>query len=488
MKLLSDILYKVNLLELSGGTDMGIEHICFDSRKVKPGSLFIAVRGTKTDGHEFINQAIEQGASAIICESLSELKKNDITYIRVGDSSLALAIIAENFYDNPSEKLKVISVTGTNGKTTVTTLLYNLFTGLGYKCGLLSTIENRIAGEVLPATHTTPDALQVSELLQKMWKSGCTHCFMEASSHAIHQHRVAGIRFSGAVFTNISHDHLDYHRTFRNYIKAKKQLFDQLPADAFALVNTDDKRGMVMLQNSKAAKKTYAIKGMADFHARIVEISLYGMLLMIDGEEIYTMLVGNFNAYNLLAVYATAMLLGEEKIAVLTTLSKLKPAEGRFDYLRSTKEKVLGIIDYAHTPDALEKVLRTIRKIRTGLEQVITVVGCGGDRDMAKRPVMARVASDMSDRVIFTSDNPRSEDPNFIIEQMKIGVLPTKAGNVLAIPDRKEAIRTAVSLAKSGDIILLAGKGHEKYQEVKGIKHPFDDKEVLAESFAQMNK
>ncbi|MBK9732359.1 MAG: UDP-N-acetylmuramoyl-L-alanyl-D-glutamate--2,6-diaminopimelate ligase [Chitinophagaceae bacterium] len=488
MKKLSDILYKVNLLELSGTTDMEITGVCFDSRKVKAGSLFIATKGTVVDGHEFINTAIEKGAVAVVFENLTELKKNNISYIRVGDSALALAIIAENFYDNPSEKIKVVSVTGTNGKTTVATLLYNLFTGLNYKCGLLSTIENRIAGEVIPSSHTTPDAVQISALLHQMWKSGCTHCFMEASSHAIHQQRIAGIKFTGVVFTNLSHDHLDYHKTFKNYINAKKQLFDQLPSDAFALVNADDKRGPVMLQNTKAKKQTYAITGMGDFRARIVETSFQGMQLMIDGQELYTLLVGNFNAYNLLAIYATSVLLGEDKLAVLTQLSKLKPAEGRFDYVISDQQKIMGIVDYAHTPDALEKVLLTIKKIRTGNEQLITVVGCGGDRDTAKRPIMAKVATEFSDRVIFTSDNPRSEDPQHILDQMKEGIIPLKIGKVLTIPDRKEAIRTAVSLCGKGDIILLAGKGHEKYQEIKGVKYPFDDKKVLGESFAQMEK
>lgn len=488
MRTLSDILYRVNLLELSGKTDVAITGVCFDSRKVKAGNLFVATRGTNTDGHAFINTAIANGAVAVVFEQLAELKKNGVTYIQVGDSALALGIIAENFYDNPSEKLKLVAVTGTNGKTTVATLLYHLFTGLHYKCGLLSTIENKIAGEVIPASHTTPDAVQISELLQRMHQQGCSHCFMEASSHAIHQQRIAGLKFTGAVFTNISHDHLDYHKTIKNYINAKKLLFDHLPSSAFALVNADDKRGPVMLQNTRAKKQTYSISGMGDFRARIVETSFQGMQLLIDGQEVYTPLVGNFNAYNLLAIYATAVLLGEEKLAVLTQLSRLMPAEGRFDYVISSQQKIMGIVDYAHTPDALEKVLITIKKIRTGNEQLITVVGCGGDRDSAKRPVMAKVASELSDRVIFTSDNPRSEDPQAILEQMKKGIVPLKIGKALTIPDRKEAIRTAVSLSSKGDIILLAGKGHEKFQEIKGVKYPFDDKQVLKESFAQMEK
>lgn len=488
MKKLSDILYRVSLLEVSGTTDLTITSVCFDSRKVTAGSLFVATKGTAVDGHGFIQTAIANGAVAIVFEQLTEQKNNKVSYIQVRDSALALGIIAENYYDNPSEKLKLVAVTGTNGKTTVATLLYNLFSGLNYKCGLLSTIENRIAGEVVPASHTTPDAVQISALLHRMQEQGCTHCFMEASSHAIHQQRIAGLKFAGAIFTNISHDHLDYHKTLKNYINAKKMLFDHLPSSAFALVNADDKRGMVMLQNTKAKKQTYSISGMGDFRARIVETSFQGMQLLMDGQEFHTLLVGNFNAYNLLAIYATAILLGEEKLAVLTQLSQLKPAEGRFDYVISARHKIMGIVDYAHTPDALEKVLLTIKKIRTGNEQLITVVGCGGDRDSAKRPVMAKVASELSDRVIFTSDNPRSEDPQDILDQMKEGIMPLKIGKALTIPDRKEAIRTAVSLCSKGDIILLAGKGHEKFQEIKGVKYPFDDKLVLGESFQQMEK
>ncbi len=488
MKKLSDILYRVSLLEVSGTTDLTITSVCFDSRKVTAGSLFVATKGTAVDGHGFIQTAIANGAVAIVFEQLTEQKNNKVSYIQVRDSALALGIIAENYYDNPSEKLKLVAVTGTNGKTTVATLLYNLFSGLNYKCGLLSTIENRIAGEVVPASHTTPDAVQISALLHRMQEQGCTHCFMEASSHAIHQQRIAGLKFAGAIFTNISHDHLDYHKTLKNYINAKKMLFDHLPSSAFALVNADDKRGMVMLQNTKAKKQTYSISGMGDFRARIVETSFQGMQLLMDGQEFHTLLVGNFNAYNLLAIYATAILLGEEKLAVLTQLSQLRPAEGRFDYVISARHKIMGIVDYAHTPDALEKVLLTIKKIRTGNEQLITVVGCGGDRDSAKRPVMAKVASELSDRVIFTSDNPRSEDPQDILDQMKEGIMPLKIGKALTIPDRKEAIRTAVSLCSKGDIILLAGKGHEKFQEIKGVKYPFDDKLVLGESFQQMEK
>ncbi len=488
MKKLSDILYKVNLVEVSGHTDVEVKSICFDSRKAEKGSLFIAASGTAVDGHDFIAAAIDKGASAIICENIPEIKNDQITYVRVGDSSLALATIAENFFDNPSDRLKVIAITGTNGKTTVATLLYHLFTGLNYKCGLLSTIENRIVEQVIPASHTTPDALQIASLMSNMIQQGCTYCFMEASSHAIHQNRMAGLRLSGTVFTNLSHEHLDYHKTFHEYIEAKKKLFDQLPADAFALVNTDDKRGKVMLQNTRAKKYTYSINGMADYRARIIESSFHGMVMQMDGEEVYTPLVGDFNAYNLLAIYASAVLLGEQKIPVLTVLSKLRPAEGRFDYVLSGENKIMGIVDYAHTPDALEKVLLTIKDIRSGNEQVITLVGCGGDRDAAKRPVMAKVASELSDRVILTSDNPRTESPDAIIDQMMKGIVPLKMGKVLSIVNRREAIRTAVSISKKGDIILIAGKGHEKYQEIKGVKYPFDDKQVLTESFKQMEK
>ena len=458
MKTLSDILYKVSLIEVHGSMEVEVSAVAFDSRSVTKGTLFVAVKGTGADGHQFIGNAEEKGAVAIVCE---------------------------NF---PSEKLKVVAVTGTNGKTTVATLLCNLFAGLNYKCGLISTVENRINGKVIPATHTTPDAVQISSLMNDMVKAGCTHCFMEASSHALDQNRMAGLKLTGAVFTNLSHDHLDYHKTFQDYIAAKKKLFDFLPADAFALVNVDDKRGAVMLQNTRANKFTYSLQGLADFRARIRETSFNGMILQIEGEEVYTPLVGAFNAYNLLAIYATSKLLGEEKIPVLTVLSKLKPAEGRFDYVVSEKNRIMGIVDYAHTPDALEKVLTAIKEIRTGNEKLITVVGCGGDRDTTKRPLMAKVASELSDQVILTSDNPRSEDPNVILDQMKQGIVPVKLNRMLTIPDRKEAIKTAVSMSGKGDIILLAGKGHEKYQEIKGVKYPFDDKQVLSESFNLMEK
>lgn len=488
MKTLSDILYKVNLLEVHGAMDVAVSHVCFDSRKATRGSLFVATRGTVADGHRFIGEVEEKEVAAVVAESIPVQKKPGITYVRVPDSSVALGIIAENFFGNPSDKLNVVAVTGTNGKTTVATLLCNLYVGLNYRCGLISTVENRINGKVIPASHTTPDAIQLSSMMSEMVKAGCTHCFMEASSHAIHQNRIAGLRFRGAIFTNISHDHLDYHKTLQEYIAAKKKLFDALLPDAFALVNKDDRHAPVMIQNTRARTYGYALQSPADFRARILETSFSGMVLQIDGEEVYTHLVGAFNASNLLAVYATAKLLGEEKIPALTVLSKLRPAEGRFDYVLSEQEKIMGIVDYAHTPDALEKVLTTIRQIRTGNEKVVTVVGCGGNRDAAKRPVMAKVASELSDQLILTSDNPRGEDPLEILNQMKKGVVPAKAARVLSIPDRSEAIRAAVTMCHKGDIILLAGKGHEKYQEIKGVKYPFDDKQVLKEAFAEMKK
>lgn len=488
MKTLSEILYKVTLLEVHGAMDVEVNGVCMDSRRADKGSLFVAVRGSAVDGHQFITDVGKQGVAAVICETIPQEKQVGVTYVRVSDSSIALGIIAENFYGNPSEKLKVVAITGTNGKTTVATLLFNLFTGLNYKCGLLSTVENRINGKVLASTHTTPDAIQISSLMHDMVKAGCTHCFMEASSHAIHQNRISGLKFRGAVFTNITHDHLDYHKTLPEYIAAKKKLFDGLTADAFALVNVDDRRGMVMIQNTKARSSTYSMQAAADFRARILETSFNGMVLQVDGEEVYTQLVGAFNAYNLLAVYATARLLGEERISVLTVLSKLRPAEGRFDYVVSDQQRIMGIVDYAHTPDALEKVLSAIREIRTGNEKLVTVVGCGGNRDATKRPVMAKVASELSDQVILTSDNPRHENPLDILDEMKKGIVSTKISRVLSIPDRREAIRTAVTMCSKGDIILLAGKGHEKYQEINGVKHPFDDKQVLHEAFEQMGK
>jgi UDP-N-acetylmuramoyl-L-alanyl-D-glutamate--2,6-diaminopimelate ligase len=481
LKLLSDILYKVKLEEISGSTHVAVSSVAFDSRKVKKDTLFVATRGVSTDGHGFIQTAIDNGAIAIVCEEFPENRKENITYIKVKDSSEALGFIACNYFDNPSEKLKLVGVTGTNGKTTTVTLLFNLYRSFGNSVGLLSTVQNKINNTVIPATHTTPDALSLNELLHTMVEQGCEYAFMEVSSHAVVQNRIAGIQFAGAVFTNITHDHLDYHKTFEEYIKAKKRFFDQLPNTAFALVNKDDRNGMVMMQNTRAAKHTYALKNVADFKCRILENHLNGLELQIDGKDVWVKLIGTFNAYNVLAVYATAVLLKQDKTNVLTTLSNLNAVEGRFQYVKSPNG-VIGIVDYAHTPDALKNVLETIKDIRSGNEQVITLVGCGGDRDSAKRPVMAAIACEYSDKVILTSDNPRSEDPEEILNQMQKGINPVDAKKTLRITDRKEAIRTACNLSKKGDIILVAGKGHEKYQEIKGVKHPFDDFEILKET------
>lgn len=478
MQLLKDILYKVHITSTSGSTDVEVSSICFDSRKVQPGSLFIAVVGLQSDGHDFIETAISAGATSILCVKLPETISDKVTFVTVKDSSTALGVIASNFYGNPSSKLKLVGVTGTNGKTTVATLLYKLFSALGYKCGMLSTVVNRIVDKDIPATHTTPDPIQINELLIKMIEANCTHCFMEVSSHAVAQGRIEGLNFVGALFTNITHDHLDYHRTFESYIRAKKGFFDGLSSNAFALVNADDKRGMVMLQNTKAHKKTLALKKMADFKAKIITNSIEGLELEIGERNVWFKLIGDFNAYNLLTVYGTACLLGEDPEMVLMKLSALTSAPGRFELILPGS-KFTAIVDYAHTPDALKNVLETIEHFRTGSEQVIAVVGCGGDRDKTKRPLMAAVACKYSTKIIFTSDNPRSEDPLEIIKEMQTGVGPTDAKKTLVIVDREEAIKTACMLAKEKDIIIVAGKGHENYQEIKGIKYPFDDKEVL---------
>jgi UDP-N-acetylmuramoyl-L-alanyl-D-glutamate--2,6-diaminopimelate ligase len=482
MKQLQDILYQSGVTETKGLLNRTIKAVTSDSRKVAAGSLFVAVKGTQVDGHQFIPKAIELGAVAIVCETFPEVISNDITYIRVKDAAYALGFIAANFYDNPSEKLKLVGVTGTNGKTTTVTLLYNLMESLGFKTGLLSTILNKVHQTIIPSTHTTPDAVSLNRLLAEMAEAGCDYAFMEVSSHAIHQHRIAGLHFAGAAFTNLTHDHLDYHKTFKEYLNAKKMFFDNLRSDAFALVNVDDKNGRVMLQNCKAKKYTYGLKNMADFKANVLENQFDSMLLSIDGSQLYSMLVGDFNAYNLLAVYSTAVLLGQNKDEVLTQLSTLKGADGRFELIRS-KNNITAIVDYAHTPDALKNVLKTIQNIRTGNEQLITVVGAGGNRDKDKRPKMAKIASLLSNKVILTSDNPRDEEPESIIEDMKQGIDIAKKMMMLAIVNREEAIRTAVMLAQPGDIILIAGKGHETYQEIKGVKHPFDDKKVITELF-----
>jgi UDP-N-acetylmuramoyl-L-alanyl-D-glutamate--2,6-diaminopimelate ligase len=482
MKNLTDILYKAEILEVEGSLDLSIPAVAFDSRKVTKGCLFIAIPGTQVDGHQFITKAIEKGAKAIVYSVKPGKLDSAVSYIKVKDSSIALAQIASNFYDNPSEKLKLVGITGTNGKTTTATLLYNLFTKLGYKAGLLSTIQSKIHTLTIEATHTTPDALTLNELLNQMVLEGCDYAFMEVSSHAVAQNRIAGLRFAGGVFTNITHDHLDYHLTFKNYLNTKKKFFDELPSSAFALSNADDKNGMVMLQNTKAVKKTYGLKKMTDFKGKVIENHFDGLQMTMNGYEVHALLSGDFNAYNLMAVYGSAILLGMKSEEVLTAISTLHGAEGRFDLVRS-KNGITGIIDYAHTPDALENVLKTINALRTQNEQLITVVGAGGDRDKTKRPKMARIASLLSNKVILTSDNPRTEDPEQILADMKAGIDPAKTNKTLVISNRSEAIKTAVILANKGDLILVAGKGHEKYQEIKGVKYPFDDKQLLTELF-----
>lgn len=488
MKLLKDILYGVSLTQVVGSTDVEVNALQLDSRRVTQGDCFIAVRGTHTDGHNYVSQCIQQGATVIVCQVIPATLAEGVTYVQVADSSKATGIMASNFYNNPSENMQVVGVTGTNGKTSVVTLLFRLYRKLGYNVGLLSTVQNQINDTVIASTHTTPDAINLNALMAQMVDAGCEYCFMEVSSHAIDQNRIAGLQFTGAVFTNITHDHLDYHKTFDNYLRAKKRFFDELPATAFALVNTDDRNGNVMLQNTKAKKYSYALKTPADFKTKIVDNSVTGLELDIDKQELHTRLIGEFNAYNLTAVYAVSVLIGAERLESLTVLSSLTPPDGRFDQIVSEKGKVVGIVDYAHTPDALKNVLQTIHAIRTGNENVLTIVGCGGDRDAAKRPVMAEIACRYSNQVVLTSDNPRSEDPNVILSEMYAGVPVTDKKKVLTITDRREAIKTACMLAQSGDIILLAGKGHEKYQEIKGVKTPFDDKAVLHEMFNQLEK
>lgn len=483
MKNLQDLLTKVSVLEIKGNQNRAVNKLTLDSRQAEQGSLFAALRGYKTDGHQFIEKAISNGATVVLLEELPTDLHPDVTYVKVTDSAASLGWMASNFYNRPSEKLKLVGVTGTNGKTTTVTLLYNLFQALGYKTGLLSTVENRIGEVVVSATHTTPNSIAVNHLLADMVEAGCDYAFMEVSSHAAHQRRIVGLEFAGAIFTNISHDHLDYHKTFDEYIKAKKSFFDILTKNAFALVNVDDKRGDVMVQNTQASVYRYSLQKLTDFKAKILENSLLGLHLEINGQEFYGRLIGEFNAYNLLAVYATGILLGQDKAEVLTALSQLKAAEGRFDYIFDQKRQVLGIVDYAHTPDALEKVLDTIRQLRQVDARVITVVGCGGDRDKTKRPEMAKIACNLSEQVILTSDNPRTEQPEAILADMEAGVPKDAAGRVLTITDRKQAIKTACRIAQSGDIILVAGKGHEKYQEINGVKYPFDDKEILNSEF-----
>ena len=481
---LKDIIVNCNLLELIGNKDLDIDKVSFDSREATPGTIFFAVRGTQTDGHDYIESALDKGASAVVCEKMPKELREGVTYIRVDDSSYVLGVSAANFYGNPSKSLKLTGVTGTNGKTTIATLLYRLFSDAGYSCGLLSTIENIVDHEVVPSTHTTPDPVELNALLRRMVDHGCEYAFMEVSSHAVDQHRIAGLHFAGGIFTNLTHDHLDYHKTMANYRNAKKKFFDDLPNSAFALTNLDDKNGAVMLQNTKAHKLSYALKHDADYKGIVLESHFDGMLMKVNGTELYTRLVGGFNASNILAIYGAALALGFDKDELLVEISKLHGANGRFDMVHS-ESGIVGIVDYAHTPDALENVLKTINEVRKPGQTLITVAGCGGNRDATKRPEMAAVAVKLSDRVILTSDNPRNEDPEEIIRQMKAGIEPGEMPRVLSITDRREAIRTAVALAKKGDIILLAGKGHEDYQIIKGEKRHFDDKEELVKALKE---
>lgn len=487
MAKLQDILYKVHLTQVHGSTAVEVKDIQIDSRHVSAGSVFVAIRGAASDGHRFIYNAVEAGAVAIVCEEMPEVMSDGVTYLQTSNTHESVAYMAHQFYGEPSLKMKLVGVTGTNGKTTIATLLFKLFTQLGYTCGLVSTVQNQIGDKIIPATHTTPDAVSLNALLKQMHDEGCTHVFMECSSHAIHQHRITGLQFTGALFSNITHDHLDYHKTFDEYIRVKKSFFDHLPATAFAVSNADDKRGEVMLQNTHAKKYFYSLKTLSAFKGKILENALTGLVMLVNDQEVHFRLIGEFNAYNLLAVYGAAMCLGEDKEKVLVKLSMLTGAEGRFDYIISSG-LIIGIVDYAHTPDALENVLTTIRKLRKGHEQIITVVGCGGDRDKTKRPVMAQSACDLSDKVIFTSDNPRTEDPTQILRDMEEGLSSAAKRKYISIVDRREAIKTAVSFANEDDIVLVAGKGHEKYQDIGGVKHPFDDKQVLQEMFELLNK
>ena len=480
MTTLKDILFKVAIEAVHGSTEQQISSVKFDSRAVESGSLFVAQKGLVVDGHKFIPKAIELGASAIICEDFPAEFAEGVTYVKVENSDVALAVVSSNFYDNPSKKLKLIGVTGTNGKTTIATLLYELFKKAGYKTGLLSTVKIMVDTTEHPATHTTPNSMFINKYMNEMVESGVDYCFMEVSSHGIHQKRIEGLHFQGGIFTNLSHDHLDYHNTFKEYRDVKKRFFDILPKSAFALVNLDDKNGAVMLQNTKARKRTYALKTMADYRLKILENQFSGMLLKVNSSELWTKLIGKFNAYNICAVYGVAMELGLENTEALTYISELESVSGRFQHFTS-KENITAVVDYAHTPDALKNVLETINSIRTGNEDVITVVGCGGDRDAEKRPIMGNIASEMSSQAIFTSDNPRTEDPQSIIDQIEAGVAPQNYRKTLSVLDRKQAIKTAVKLAKSGDIILVAGKGHETYQEINGERFHFDDYETITE-------
>jgi UDP-N-acetylmuramoyl-L-alanyl-D-glutamate--2,6-diaminopimelate ligase len=487
VKRLKDILYRVSIEAVHGATDVTISKIEFDSRKVESNTAFVAIKGTLSDGHDYIEKAIALGANVIVCEQFPETIMQGITYVQVNDTNEALAYLSANFYDNPSEKIKLVGVTGTNGKTTIASLLYQLFKKAGYKVGLLSTVKIMVDTEEFKATHTTPDSLTLNYYLDQMIQEGCEFCFMEVSSHGIHQKRTAALQFAGGIFTNLSHDHLDYHNTFAEYRDVKKSFFDYLPKSAFAITNCDDKNGVVMLQNTKAKKITYALKSYADYKAQILENQLSGLLLKINDNEVWVKLIGSFNAYNLLAIFGVAVELGIEKVEALRLLSELESVSGRFQFIVSDT-KITAIVDYAHTPDALENVLQTIEDIRTKNEQLITVVGCGGDRDKTKRPVMANIAAMLSDKAIFTADNPRTENPEIIIQEMEQGVEPQNFKKTISILDRKQAIKTACQLANPNDIILIAGKGHETYQEINGVKYDFDDLEIVTELLQQLNK
>ena len=487
MSILKDIIYKVAIEAIKGSTDIVIGKIDFDSRKIKNNDLFVAIRGTISDGHDYISKAIDLGASAIICDSFPEDIAEGVTYIQVKDTNAALAVVAANYFGNPSKKLQLVGVTGTNGKTTIASLLYQLYKKAGHKVGLLSTVKIMVDDVEYPATHTTPDSITINSYLALMVEAGVDYCFMEVSSHGVHQKRTESLHFVGGVFTNLSHDHLDYHPTFAEYRDVKKSFFDHLPKTAFALSNIDDKNGSVVLQNTVAKKCSYALKSYADYKAQILESQLSGLLLKVNGNEVWVKLIGTFNAYNLLAIYGTAIELGMESLEALRLLSELESVSGRFQYIVSA-ENITAIVDYAHTPDALENVLKTINDIRTKNEQLITVVGCGGNRDKTKRPVMGGITSDLSDKAVFTSDNPRNEDPEVIISEMESGVAPQNFKRILSITDRKQAIKTACQLAQPNDIILIAGKGHETYQEINGVRHDFDDMKIVKELLEQLHK
>ena len=487
--MLQELLYKIAIKSFKGSTNLSVTSLHTDSRKVMPGSCFVAIKGHASDGHDYIDAAIKNGAIAVVCQNMpTSLEAEGVTYVQVDDSAAAAGFMAHRFFGEPSLHLKLVGVTGTNGKTTIATLLFKLFSSLGYTCGLISTIQNQIGNVVIPSTHTTPDAISLNDLLLKMKQAGCQFVFMECSSHAIEQKRIAGLNFAGALFSNITHDHLDYHKTFDEYIRVKKSWFDGLSKNSFAISNADDKRGAIMLQNTAAKKYFYSLRTITDFKGKVLDNGLAGLHMMVNEMEVHFKLIGEFNAYNLLAVYGAAICLGQDKEKVLLHLSNMDGAEGRFDYSISSYQRIVGIVDYAHTPDALLNVLATIKNLRQGFEKIITVVGCGGNRDKTKRPVMAEVACEYSDKVIFTSDNPRNEDPLTIIKDMEAGVGVVARKKYISIADRREAIKTAVSLCNKEDIILIAGKGHEKYQDINGVKHEFDDKKVLKEMFDLLEK